>query len=418
MKLTNKEQYLLKSGRSIDTIKFCKECGVKSDNIAWFVDRIEKDGFDISKPSSKDDIIKILNFFKKDRRAKDEYGKNIFKTLEAANEVIETEDNIKSRILHTFNDGHYIINLTHKELLYEGFEMSNCVNDLQYLVKTKKTAVLALKDKKSKTICHMEIGQNGSLGQHYQKANSIVSRKTWTYVNEFFQQNQDKDFYKKMKDNNLNILFSIRKDYDKFFPNILSEIPTKYTVSVLDSKNKSYSDFVALKEYSFLENNIFGINKDRVNFLEFSELKDYINKVKENINNSLNDFLSSIEMSKDNYFILNDEVIKRIYGKVFHSNLDEKIKSILHPEDVKICEEDPFEVYPDYPVEQEPLPRPQQYREDYRAWGGARLYNENEAYANIVEKEVAKIFSEEEECEIKEGIIPEEFIKIINNNCG
>jgi tetratricopeptide (TPR) repeat protein len=410
MKLTKKEKYLKDSGRSIDTINFCKECGVKSDHIAWFVDRIEKDSFDISKESSKEDIEKILKFFKKDRKAKNEYNKSIFDALSAANEVVETDLSIKSRILYNFDDGHYIINLSPKELLFEGFEMSNCVNDLRYMVENSRTAILALKDKGSKTICHLEINQYGSLGQHYQKANSTVTKKVWGYISEFFENNQDENFKQKMLENNLEILFSVTKDYETFFPIITSEIPTKYTVSVLDSENKSYSDFVKLKDYRIKEDSVFGMSKKVV--MNFSEIKGYISQVKEKIEKSLDDFIKSIEMSKDNYLILNDETIKKIYGKKFHSNLDEKIKVTLHPEsNVDDCFDlgdlqpnDPFQVYPN-----EADIRP--VRAAVRA---ARDYQTNAL------NRVERLFSEEGEClevePLNEEGIPEEFLQILKKN--
>ena len=45
--MLKKEEHLLEAGRSQKTIDFVKRCKVGSENLVWFVTRIDKDKFDI-----------------------------------------------------------------------------------------------------------------------------------------------------------------------------------------------------------------------------------------------------------------------------------------------------------------------------------------------------------------------------------
>ena len=68
---TKKEQFLLKNGRKQETIDFCKKCGITQEHIVWFVDRVEKDKFDINQVDSTKLIKKVFKSILRDNRPVD-----------------------------------------------------------------------------------------------------------------------------------------------------------------------------------------------------------------------------------------------------------------------------------------------------------------------------------------------------------
>jgi hypothetical protein len=331
MRLNKKEQYLIEQGRSEDTIKFCKKCGIKSDNIVWFVNRIEKDNFDINLKDSEQDIKLVLSFFNREKQIKEKF-KTIQEAIRVAHLNVETEENIKSRILHTFEDGHYIINLSPKELPYEGHIMCNCVADMRGEVKEKMTAILALKDRKSKTLCHIEIGRLGNIKQHFSKANTIIKLEYWDYINKFFKIHEDENFINKVKEIGVEMVYDVRGDSKhQFLPYISSSVPTQYTSSIFDSKSKKFTSTMFIKEFAntnkFTPETLFNVH--------YGEVEEYLNKLKDFVSKSIDSLLESIKVSSDNFLILNDDMIKKIYGKLYYSK-DEKLERLTESSDKKV----------------------------------------------------------------------------------
>ncbi len=328
MKLSKKEQYLIDNGRSLSTVEFCRSCQIKSDNIVWFVNRIEKDNFNIGLDNSKEKIKIVSELFKRNKGNKERFN-NIFDAIEYAEKEIEYDSNIESRIIYKFEDGHYILNLTEKELGHEGCLMSNCISESNYYyaVKNKNKAILALKDKKNKTLCHIEIDRAGTLCQHYQKANMPVNFERWKYINEFFKNNQDDYFFEKIKNSNLNNLYFIGRKSFNNIPTVNSVFPTKYSTSIFEEENKKFSSFIFIKEYA----NTNSYNLDSNKNMSIEDVEVELNNFKNFINNSIDSMLTSIKESKDNYFVLSDDVIKIIFGKTFF-NKESKIKNIIDNE--------------------------------------------------------------------------------------
>ena len=65
MKLSKKEQFLINSGRSIETLMFCKKFNINQKDIVWFVNRIEKE-FDEKLFNSKNfenNIKNVVRYF-------------------------------------------------------------------------------------------------------------------------------------------------------------------------------------------------------------------------------------------------------------------------------------------------------------------------------------------------------------------
>lgn len=383
------------------------------DNLVWFVDRIEKDNFKINSHNSKEKIKILLELFKRTKGYKEKFN-NIFDAIEYAEKNIEYESSVNSRILHKFSDGHYFINLTEKELGFEAFQMSNCVSEMSYSLRNKIKALIALKDSKHKTVCHIEIDRAGTLCQHYQKANMPVSFKRWEYINEFFKKYEDKEFYQKIKNSNLQNLYSINRSNFNNLPTINSIFPTKYSTSIFDSENKEFSSFIFLKEYSNTNTYKFDKNK-RMNI---KEIEEELNNFKNYINKSLDEIILSIKNTKENYFVLSDEIIKKIYGKIFFDK-NEKIEFIINSEKYPmiLMEEEGLDFPIPIPVEDrrfgveatEVLAEDNETLRDVRdVFIAMRRNAENiiqQEEDNIVEKEYEdSCINEEYECEAPEEI--------------
>ena len=342
--MNNKESFLIKNGKSIDTIKFCKELNVGLKDLVWFVERIEKE-FDKDKLECKifrDSIEKCVNYFEKISPK----NKSLLKKVSLKNVIIESERNIEnkesvqSRILHTFKDGSFIINLTYKELGFESIEMRNCLADYKSVVKSGKVCILALKDKKSKTICHLEINKNGRVVQALERFNKNLKYKTFDYIQEFFKIYEDKKIYNKIKKLGFGTLYDL--NFAKTvngLPIVESFFPTRLSKSLLEEEGEMNIDLNSCKKinnynYSImdLDNLSKGSLKDVIKSLE-----DYKNYIDKNIQTIIN----TIKSSYDNYFILNDEIIEKIYNKK-PKTTESKLKSIL--EEDKIFNDRLFEL--------------------------------------------------------------------------
>jgi hypothetical protein len=342
---TKKEQFLLKNGRKQETIDFCKKCGITQDHIVWFVDRIEKDKFDYSDLNSIQLIKKVFKAILRENKLK-EIG-SVQKLIEYVQRFYEDEDNVKSRILHSFDDKYYIINLTPKELELEGQDMRNCVGDKVDEVKNKEYSILALKDEKGKTVCHFQIERNGSLSQHYGKANSTVKSKYWKYVIEFFKIYEDKNFVSEIQKSNSSIKYSIDlndRQYN-YMPVIESYIPTAHVVTLFREEEKQVVSKKFLKD--FVNTNDFN---ETIQNSNIEEVKEYLEKYKEYLSKSIDDLFNMVKDSSDNYLILSDDIVKKIFGKIYLKP-NEKNLSIINNQDKMILSYDEYNDYlEDYPI--------------------------------------------------------------------
>jgi hypothetical protein len=327
MKLTSKEKFLLSNGRNIETIKFCKSLKVPQNHIVWFVDKIEKENFSINSEEVKKNIRLVVKLFSKNIKLKEDL-KSLKQAFFHASQFIESDESEKKRILYTFPDKSYIINLTPKELYFEAKFMRNCLNDLTSEVRRKDIAILALKDKSSKTICHLQIGKNGNLEQHYEFANSNISLKTLEYIDEFFEKSEV--FEEKLKQNKINKLYDINQ-YDFDF-SVTSKIPFEKKVSlfgeILDDKEFNTVPLKTYNQNSFFENDYKNLN--------YNEVISTLKEMRDNMIKSFENIITQLEVSKENFFILNDEMHYRIFGK--KQTILERFKCIVdfHKEPRKI----------------------------------------------------------------------------------
>ena len=364
MKLSKKEQFLINSGRSIETLMFCKKFNINQKDIVWFVNRIEKE-FDEKLFNSKNfenNIKNVVRYFELNSHAhkintKKRSLKNVMKD---ASQNLENESSINSRILHKFNDGCFMINLTHKELGFEGIKMNNCLSDYRKAVENKEICILALKDKDSKTICHLEIDNNGCISQAFEKSNTELNYETFGYIQEFFKIYEDKNIYKRIKKLGIGTLYDINLSHlVNGVPIVESFFPTKLSKSLLNEDKMAIDLNSCKKIRRYTNSSIKNSSKE----LEKAGLKDTIKKIKEYkdyINKSIDNMILGIEQSYDNYFILSDEIIKKIYGKKTKP-LQIKIKEIITKkmnyrdlevecidyeegiEDESCCDETPFD---------------------------------------------------------------------------
>lgn len=306
MKLTSKEKFLLSNGRKIETIKFCKSLKVPQNHIVWFVDKIEKENFSINSEEVKKNIRLVVKLFSKNIKLKEDL-KSLKQAFFHASQFIESDESEKKRVLYTFPDKSYIINLTPKELYFEAKFMRNCLNDLASEVRRKDIAILALKDKSSKTICHLQIGKNGNLEQHYEFANSNISLKTLEYIDKFFEKSEV--FEEKLKQNKINKLYDINQ-YDFDF-SVTSKIPFEKKVSlfgeILDDKEFNTVPLKTYNQNSFFENDYKNLN--------YNEVISTLKEMRDNMIKSFENIITQLEVSKENFFILNDEMHYRIFGK-------------------------------------------------------------------------------------------------------
>ena len=331
MKLSKKEQFLINSGRSIETLNFCKKFNINQKDIVWFVNRIEKE-FEEKPLDSKyfeDNIKNVVRYFELSSHTHKINSKkrSLKNVMEDANQNLENESNVNSRILHKFKDGYFIINLTYKELAFEGIKMNNCLADYRKDIEHKETCILALKDKNSKTICHLEVDSNGCIGQAFEKSNTELKYETFGYIQEFFKIYEDKNIYKRIKKLGIGTLYDIDLScIINGVPVVESFFPTKLSKSILNEDEMA----IDLNSCKTIKTYVNG-NIDSSKKLKKAGLKDTIKKIeeyKDYINKSIDNMILGIEQSYDNYFILNDEIIKKIYGKKTKS-LEVKIKEII-----------------------------------------------------------------------------------------
>lgn len=360
MKLTSKEEHLIKSGKKMETIKFCRNLKVPKEHLFWFVDKIEKENFPIKSNTFKSDISLVLKMFEKNKKIK-ESSRTLRQAILRAKQFVETNENENLRILKRFDDGFYIINLSYKELYFEGKSMRNCLPNMLDSVKRKDIAILALKNSKSKTICHIQIGKNGNLEQHYQFANSNVNLNTWKYINEFFYVNKSLEFDKIIKEKNIQKLYNIRPTNTGCL--ITSQIPIESKVSFFESENDKKEKFktIPLKTHNYSDYNVKNSNLNQINYEEaLAYLEDYrIQMIKR-----LEEIKKSLQISKENLFILNDNMYQKIFGKNIdaikrfnniiecHYN-SEKIRQDFHLEEDVETIEDLFDTFPE--VEEETI---------------------------------------------------------------
>lgn len=361
---TKKEQFLLKNGRKQETIDFCKKCGITQEHIVWFVDRVEKDKFDINQADSIKSIKKVFKSILRDNKLKD-IG-NLLKLIQYVDRFFEDEESVKSRILHSFEDKFHVINLTSKELNMEGQDMRNCVGDKDAEVKNKQYAILALKDEKGKTVCHFQIERNGSLSQHYGKANSTVKSKYWKYIVEFFKKYEDVNFVNEINKSQTSIKYTVNIKDRKYnsLPIVESFIPTSYNVPLFRENDKKIISVKFIKD--FVNTNDFNESIQNSNI---EEVKNYLDRYKEYLYKSIDDLYNMVKDSSENYFVLSDEIIKKIFGKVYMKP-NEKNISIISNQDKMILSYDEYDDYlENYPI---PVPvRDEEAEREFMAQGRA-----------------------------------------------
>ena len=311
MKLTNKEKHLIKSGKKIETINFCREIKVPSEHIFWFVDKLEKENFSLKSDSTRIGASLVLKMFQKSSKFKSNTN-SLKKAIFKASQFVETDESEKLRILETFDKGYYIQVLTHKELYFESRIMSNCVFEMSNEIKSKKIAILALKNSKSKTICHIQVGIDGNLEQHYQFANSEVEIDSWTYINNFFEKYKSIEIDEIMLQKNISKLYSLNND--SYIFNVKSFLPTEKRISLLDNDiEDNYSiGKICLKEYRISSEST---SKLRSGLMSYDSIKLEIDSLKNKFLKNINDLEKSLEISEKNFFILNDDMYFKIFGK-------------------------------------------------------------------------------------------------------
>lgn len=309
MKPTNKEKHLIKNGKKKETIDFCREIKVPAAHLFWFVDKLEKENFSLKSESTRVGASLVLKMFKKSSKFKSNEG-SLKRAIFKASQFVETDESEKSRILETFDKGYYVQLLTYKELYFESRAMRNCVFDMSGEVKSKKIAILALKNSKSKTICHIQVGINGNLEQHYQFANSQVEIDAWIYINKFFEKYKSIEIDEIMLQKNITKLYSL----NNFYPfNIRSYLPTEKRVSLLDDDVNGVYNIgkICLKDYRLQPERASRQN----DLMSYENIMSEIDMLKNNFLKQINDLEKSLEVSEKNFFILNDDMHFKIFGK-------------------------------------------------------------------------------------------------------
>lgn len=342
-KLTKKEEFLIKSGKKMDTINFCKDLKVPKEHLVWFVDRIEKENFPIDSNKTKEHVGLVLKMFSKNKRMKT-HLKTLSQAVFKASQTVETDESESNRILHKYPDGHYIIQLTHKEAYFEGKSMRNCMANMSRQIQKKEVAILALKNKSSKTLSHIQIGICGNLEQHYNFANSPVNFSSWNYINEFFQKNKSLDFENKIKEKGLNKVYDIKSSYTGTGVTVYSKLPYEQRVSFFEDENKKLKNVnsINLKEHNYFSTNIEHHQNQQLNI---DETICYLENLKKSMLNSFQQLQDALENSKSNFFILNEEMYYMIFGKKI--NTIKRFKNLIdiyNSDSIKTnCEEEATE---------------------------------------------------------------------------
>jgi len=317
---TKKQEFLLKNGRKQKTIDFCKDLKVESKHFVWICEKIEKEQFSIENEEFKKSFEKILILLNKTNRYNN--IKSITKLIPLAERYVESKESVKSRILHKFKNGHFIINLSAKELFFEGLNMSNCINDLSGEVLDKKVGILALKDKEDKTLAHIQINKLGFLEQHYSKANTYISLENWKYIEEFFNLYKDESFFEIVNSTNIDVNYDISHRGYNFLPVIDYFIPTKFSSSISDLNKTSVDKKFYIKNFvnnERINSKTQSLNKEGV-FEYLSEFRNYINK-------SIDNMMDIIDITDKNYLVLKDEIIYKIFNSK-PKNVEEKISFV------------------------------------------------------------------------------------------
>jgi len=322
MNTIKKEEFLLKQGRKQETIDFCKYLKVPSQKFVWFCERIEKENFNIKDESFKEYIKKCLKLLSRTNIYN--HVSSLGGLIRSAEKNIETDEHEKNRILHKFKNGNYIISLSPKELFLEGKEMSNCVGDMTYGLMDNNIAILALKDKKNKTLVHLQVNKFGFLEQHYSKANAAVNLEKWKYINEFFDLYKDEQFFEKINATKIDVNYSVSERVYNHIPVVEYFIPTKTTNSIFSPELLNIIDSYHIKDFVNTTNFNKNIKKHHLNK---EELFNYLNEFKSFINKSIDDIFDLINVSHKNYYNLNNNIIQKIFNSK-PPKMDEKIANI------------------------------------------------------------------------------------------
>jgi hypothetical protein len=322
MNTSKKEEFLLKQGRKQETIDFCKELKISPQKFVWFCERIEKENFNIKDEKFKEYIKKSLKLLERTNLY------NNLSTLERliriADKYVESDEHEINRILHKFKNGYYIINLSPKELFLEGKDMSNCIEDMSYSLIDKTISILALKDKKNKTLVHLQVNRLGFLEQHYSKANTAVNSEKWKYINDFFDIYKDEQFFEKINSTNIDVNYNVSNQIYNFVPIIEYFIPTKVTNSIFTPEALKINETYHIKD--FVNTTHFDkLNKGK--HLNKEELFNYLNDFKSYINKSIDNVLDFINISHKNYYNLNNFMIQKIFESK-PIKIDDKILNI------------------------------------------------------------------------------------------
>jgi hypothetical protein len=342
-KLTKKEDFLIKGGKSLDTINFCKNLKIPKEHLVWFVDRIEKESFSISSEKSKEYVKLVLKMFSKDKKTKLK-SKTLSQAIFRACQMVETDESENERILYKFPDGHYIIQISHKEAHFEGQSMRNCMSNKATEIRNKDIAVLALKNKSSKTLSHIQIGKFGNMEDHFNFANSPVNFNSWKYINKFFEENKSLSFDRKLKDNGLNKIYSIDQQYEGL--TVSSQLPYEKRVSFFDESIEGDSlekfNSVFLKKHQYFNKK----NTKNKTQLNIEETISYLENAKQMMLNSFQELENALNLSKNNFFILNEKMYYTIFGKKIDTieRFKGLVESIHEPKEARPLEDESHEL--------------------------------------------------------------------------
>lgn len=300
---------------SKEIVELVEECTDDPEYLEWLSVKINKENLidKYDREKLKNIINTIIDYCNKSYVTSSFRNKTIYEMFIYAKEQENLLKNKELRVLHKFDDGHYIINLMSEELIEEGEYMSNCVGDYRNKVKSKRLAILALKNKKHKTIAHIEVLKNGAIYQNYEKANMPIRYKNWKYVTTFFKKNKKEPINLSNKELGFNFMWNLKMERQalKVFCNIPEQIRFRLT-----------SEGELEKEYDPIDIKGFGVtpflNEKREAFFENKkELIDYLNKYKENITNRITDMIKSIKITNGEMLFLSDEIKEKIFGESY-----------------------------------------------------------------------------------------------------
>jgi hypothetical protein len=159
--------------------------------------------------------------------------------------------------------------------------------------------------------------------------------------------NEDKNFINEIQKSNSSIKYSIDlndRQYN-YMPVIESYVPTAHVVTLFREEEKQVVSKKFLKD--FVNTNDFN---ETIENSTIEQVKEYLEKYKEYLNKSIDDLFNMVKDSSDNYLVLSDDIIKKIFGKIYLKP-NEKNLSIISNQEKMILSYDEYNDYlEDYPI--------------------------------------------------------------------